>query len=277
MNNSMLYGTEGHCALRGEDSWSDAGCITYRGGAYDNQTSTSESDASAGSYPVDIRNQWPEYPDRNYVADTFTINDNTTLLNLPLAVAQDSWGEEGYLAQQVLGLGSNSTILNVLKNSGRIASRTWSFFYGLVGGPTRINGHMIFGGYDASKVSGDSSEHSFSLPKSNCPSQLVVTVTGMAVSFPNGTRTSIFGSSQSSALVACILPTLPTAIRIPREPYFENFMKATNADIDSMNRSTGLWYYNMRYPAHIPPSVLERPRRVAPHQCLVRAYMKLRA
>lgn len=256
----MLYGTEGHCALRGEDSWSDAGCITYRGGAYDSQASISESDAPAGSFPVDIRHQWPEYPDRNYLTDSLTLNDNTTLLDFPLAVAQNSWGEEGYLAQMVLGLGSNSTTLNVLKNSGRIASRTWSFFYGLVGGPKRMNGQMIFGGYDASMVSGDSSEHSFSLPKSSCPTQLVVTVTGMALSFPNGTRTSIFGPSDSSALAVCILPTLPTALRIPLDPYFENFMKATNADIYSMNRTMGLYYYNMRYPAHIPPSVLEKPR-----------------
>lgn len=263
MNNTMIYDTEGHCALRGEDAWSQAGCITYRGGLYDNQTSTTETDAPEGSYPVDVRPQYPWYPDRTYIADTFTLNDNTTLLDFPLAVAQDSWEEQGYLARQALGLGSNSTTLNVLKNSGRIASRTWSFFYGLFNGPTRMNGHMIFGGYDASRVSGDSSEHSFSTPKVSCPTQLVVTVTGMDVSLPDGTRTSIFGSSASSALAVCLLPTLPVTMKIPLSPYVENFMDETDSNIYRMNRSLGFYYWNLRYPSNITPSVLEKPRHVS--------------
>ncbi|KAI3400508.1 hypothetical protein diail_2707 [Diaporthe ilicicola] len=170
-----------------------------------------------------------------------------------MGVAQSDWGEEGYYPMVAIGLGTNSTILNVLKNSGKIVSRSWSYFYGLVGGSSRMNGELVFGGYNAARVSGDSSEHSMSSPSSLCPTRMIVTVTGMALRFANGTRTSIMGSSDSSALSVCLNPTSPGVMKMPLNPWFGNFMTATDNSIYSMNRTLGLYYYNMRYPAQIDP------------------------
>jgi hypothetical protein len=191
----------------------------------------------------------------DFVADTLTLNENTTLLDFPLAMPKSDWGEQGYYPQMAIGLGANSTVLNVPKNSGKILSRTWSFFYGVVGGSTRVNGQLVLGGYDASKVSGDGSEHTMSPPSSPCPTKLVITVQGMALRFANGTETNIFGESQSSALAVCLIPNIPMVMRMPLNPYFNNFMSATDSSIYSMNRSTGLYYWNLRYPANIPPLV----------------------
>lgn len=248
----MLYGTDGHC----EDAWSDTACITFRGGAYNLDSSTSEADVSADSHPVDSRNiTVPQYPEMDFVGDSLTVNENITLLDFPLGMAKDNWGEQGYYPQMAIGLGANSTLLNVLKNSGKIISRSWSFFYGIVGGSTRVNGQLVLGGYDASKVYGDSSEHLMSSPSSPCPTKLVVIVQGMALRFTDGTETNIFGTSQSGALAVCLIPNIPMVMRMPLTPYFNNWMIATNNSIYKMNRTTGLYYYNLRYPADIPPLV----------------------
>ncbi|KAG8161317.1 hypothetical protein KVR01_009581 [Diaporthe batatas] len=255
MNNTMMYGTDGYCTLRGADAWTDEACVTFRGGAYDNTTSNTEGPAAAGSYPEDQLNlTWPWYPETDHFTDRLSLDENTTLLDFPLTQAKSDWNEEAYHALMVIGLGGNSSILNVLKNSDKILTRTYSFFYGFLGGrtSTRANGQMVFGGYDASKVSGQGSEHSLATAETKCPSKLVVIVTGMALRFANGTETNIFGTSDSSALAVCIDPNLPTAMRMPFNPYFNNWMTATDNSIFSMNRSLGLFYYNMRYPANTP-------------------------
>lgn len=121
----MLYGTDGHCVLRGEDAWSDAACITFRGGAYDFDSSTTQTNVSAESHPVDLRNiTEPAYPEMDFLADKLTINENTTLLDFPLGMPTSDWGEEAYYPLMAVGLGANSTILNVLKNLGKIISRS---------------------------------------------------------------------------------------------------------------------------------------------------------
>lgn len=264
----MLYGTDGLCVLRGEDTWTDAACTTFRGGAYDLDSSTSVTNVSAESHPVDLRNiTEPQYPEMDFLGDKLTVNENTTLVNFPLAMPKADWGEEAYTPLMSIGLGANSTMLNALKNSGKIISRSWSFFYGIVGGSTRANGQLMFGGYDASKVSGSGSEHTISPPTSPCPTKLVVTVQGMVLRFANETEVNIFGESQSSALAVCLIPNIKTAMRMPLTPYFNNFMKATDTSISSMNRSLGLYYWNLRYPADIPPLVHKKPCSL--HFCLV--------
>lgn len=256
----MIYGTDGYCVLRGADAWTDKACITFRGGAYDNATSTSKGAAAAGSYPEDQRNiTWPWLPETDRFTDSLILDENTTLLDFPLTQAKSDWNEEAYHALMAFGLGGNSSILNVLKNSDKILTRSYSFFYGLLGGrkSARTHGQMVFGGYDAAKVSGEGSEHSIATADSKCASRMVVIVTGMALKFANGTQTSIFGSSDSSALAVCIDPSTPVVMRMPLNPYFGNFMTATDNSIYSMNRTLGLFYYNMRYPAHIPAYVYQ--------------------
>lgn len=256
----MLYGTDGHCELRSADEWSEPSCITFRGGAYDSSASNTSTTVSS-SYSVDtVARGWPyTYPGTDHVADTLSLAENTTLLEFPLNIAQSAWDEQAYLPMMALGLGTNSTILNVLKSSGRIVSRSFSFFFGSWGWNSRMNGRFTIGGYDAGRVTGKGSEHSLALPSSPCPSRMVVSVTGMELEFPNGTSASIMGSSDSSALSVCLYPSVPTMMRMPLEPYFYNFMRATDNSIYRMDRTEGIYYWNMEYPAEITPLVPRNP------------------
>lgn len=262
----MLYGTDGHCELRSADEWSEPSCITFRGGAYNSSASnTSTTDLPSSLYTVDtVARGWPyPYPGMDHVADTLKVAENTSLLEFPLNIAQSAWDEQAYLPMMALGLGTNSTILNVLKSSGRILSSSWSFFFGSWGWNSRMNGRFTIGGYDAGRVTGKGSEHSLALPSSPCPSRMVVSVTGMELDFPNGTSASIMGSSESSALAVCLHPSVPTLMRMPIDPYFNNFMRATKNSVYAMDRTEGIYYWNMRYPAAIPPLVPRNPNNPA--------------
>ena len=75
-----------------------------------------------------------------------------------------------------LGSGSNSTILNALKASGQIASRSWSLFWGRTGATTntQLKGSFVFVGYDRAKVSGANYTRSFSSSKSSCSTSMLV-------------------------------------------------------------------------------------------------------
>jgi hypothetical protein len=56
--------------------------------------------------------------------------------------------------QVQIGLGSNSTLLAALKQTGRIASRTWSYWYGYAGGEVsaQMDWQLVLGGYDSKKI-----------------------------------------------------------------------------------------------------------------------------
>lgn len=242
----MLYGTDGHCKHQGDD-WTRAGCTTFRGGAYDWTTSRASKSATSDNHPVDGQ----PYPAMDYVSDTLAVGNNT-LLDFPLGIAKDIWGEQAYTPLAALGLGSNSTFLNVLKNSGKIASRTYSLFWGQTGrdSDAQLDGSIVFGGYDRAKVGGSKFTTGRS-PDPSCPSGLLVTMRDITLNFPNGTDMSIFDGSKSTAITACINPTLPVFMRIPLKPYVETFLKISSdgaMDIYKMNRATGMNWWNLRYP-----------------------------
>lgn len=191
----------------------------------------------------------------DFVADSLKLNDNTTLLNFPLGIAQNYWEEQGYSTMMAIGLGPNSTILNVLKSTGKIASRTWSLFYGLKASQSgsRLNGSFVLGGYDKAKVSGNKHTQSLTTDNDSCKTQMVVTLRDMALNFANGTDVSLMGKSASSALSVCINPTIPVFMSMPLEPYFNNWMGYTGNSIAAMARTKGLNFWNLRYPAGVDP------------------------
>ncbi|KAF0325620.1 hypothetical protein GQ607_007062 [Colletotrichum asianum] len=241
-NSTLLYGTNGVCTLRGSDEWSKDGCTSFRGGSYDQLASKTTETTSQDAFPED-----DGWPDTKQVADTMKVNDNVTLTDLAMGVALSDWDTQGYNAMMGLGLGLNSTILRVLKDSGKIASRTWSLFWGRgFGMSSQLDGHLILGGYDRAKVSGKRYTQSLTPGKAQCESQAVVTVTDLTMNFDNGTDVSLF-TSMSNAISACINPTLPVMMRMPLEPFFGTFLGHTNNSITEMDRSLGYHYWNMRY------------------------------
>lgn len=75
---------------------------------------------------------------------------------------------------------------------------------------------------------------------------MVVTITDMALNFPNGTNVSIFPKSLSTALTACIVPDYPVLLTLPSDPFVDNFLKLTDAADDHV-RSLGINYFALRY------------------------------
>ncbi|KAK1676698.1 aspartic peptidase domain-containing protein [Colletotrichum godetiae] len=241
-NGTLLYGTNGVCTLRGSDRWSKDGCTSFRGGSYDLLASKTSKATTHDATPED-----DGWPDINPVADTMKLNSNLTLDNLAMGIALSDWDTQGYKAMMGLGLGSNSTILRVLKESGKITSRTWSLFWGRgFGMSSQLDGHLIYGGYDRAKVSGKRYTQPLTPNIAQCESQLMVTVTDLTMNFDNGTDVGIF-PSKSSAISTCINPTIPVMMRMPLNPYFSTFLKYTDNTIDNMTRSLGYHYWNMKY------------------------------
>ena len=155
-----------------------------------------------------------------------------------------------------IGLGTNSTLLNWLVSSGKIASRSWSYFWGrttVTGASSssseQLDGSVVFGGYDRAKVMGTKYTQPMTSSEPDCPSQLVVTITNIELNFANGSDASIFPASSSAAITACLTPALSTLMWIPFDPYFNKFMNLTNNNIFDMGRSVGIYYWNMRYEA----------------------------
>ncbi|CAK7235392.1 hypothetical protein SCUCBS95973_009254 [Sporothrix curviconia] len=261
LNNSIIYGTDGYCLTGspGDGPWTDTGCTTFRAGAYDSLASSSKAAANADAYPYDGAGDpiigFSKYPQFQYMSDALHLNDNVTISGFPLGVALNDWGEQGYFPTMGIGLGTNSTILNLLVSTGQIASRSWSFFWGRTTVPDgassstaqQLDGSVVFGGYDRAKVTGTKYTQPMTATEPECASQLVVNIADIVLNFANGSDVSIFPASSSAAMAACISPALPTLMWMPLDPYFTNMMTMTDNDIYDMGRSVGIYYWNMRY------------------------------
>ncbi|KAL4773751.1 acid protease [Aspergillus nidulans var. acristatus] len=238
LNSTFVYGTDGYCS----DSMSEAACETFRGGAYDESTSTTGSTALDSHLA-----ETSPYPAFSWVTDDLILNDNTTLTEFPFGIARDDWGAQGYHPQAAIGLGRNSTILNTLYSAGRIASRSWAMWWGRTGASmtTQQDGSFVFGGYDRAKTTGANYTDKLNYANSKCPTGMLVTISDMVLNFANGTSASLFNDIQSSAMSACIVPDYPVLMTIPREPWFEVFETLTGQTIS--DRSFGIYYYGMLY------------------------------
>ncbi|OTA79564.1 hypothetical protein M434DRAFT_402045 [Hypoxylon sp. CO27-5] len=245
-NTSFVYGIDGHCTFK-RDAPTRDGCTTIRGGAYDAFASKTRQTA----YPDDFQTENAPFPETSLAADNLKINEDLTLAEFPLGVALNDWGAEGYHPMASIGLGTNSTFLNKLQESGKIASRTWSFFWGRNGGSStsQMDGSLVLGGYDRAKLSsGERYLETLQNSTSPCATQMIVTITDMVLNFPNGTDVSIFPGSLSTALRACIVPDYPVLMTLPTEPFVNNFFELTGGAGDH-ERSFGINYFALRYSA----------------------------
>ncbi|KAG9254075.1 aspartic peptidase domain-containing protein [Emericellopsis atlantica] len=239
LNNVMAYGTNGKCTPPSPAD--ESGCTTWRGGQYDSLSSSTRRGITQDSYPKDADN----YPSMNFYSDELKLNDNVTMSRVPIGVPLEDWGQEGYHPMMAVGLGTNSSILNMLKADGSILSRTWSMFHGWTGASStsQHDGTFVFGGYDRAKVSGRG--YKMSLTKDEgCASEMMITVGDMILNFPNGTTKSLF-TSESKSFSACLVPDYPVIMTIPQDPYFERFQEITQTTISE--RTAGLSYYSVLY------------------------------
>lgn len=208
-----------------------------------------KGDASA--FAPDIATDTIALPALDQVSDTTYLTSNFTVEDFPIGIVLADGGQQGYYPQAALGLGSNSTLLSALVDSGHVASRTWSWFWGLNGQNAQLSGSLVLGGYDKAKVIGIGYTQAITTDSGRCGTGLLVTLSDILVNMVEGTSLSVFGDDSQTLLAACIDPGYPSLTTIPLDPYFESFQTITNATITG--RSEGLEWYNMRYDAGETP------------------------
>jgi hypothetical protein len=223
----------------------------------------------------DVEDDDSRYPDMDYYTDQLTLNDNLTIPNMTIGVPLQDWAQQGYHPMMAVGLGEDSVFLNLLKDTGRIMSRTWSMFYGWNGrsANTQSEGTFVVGGYDRAKVSGEGYTMPLSPDATDCDSRILVNVEDMILNFRNGTTASIMANSR--AFEACIVPDYPVLMTMRLDPHFYEFQSLTETILQE--RSFGLAYYSMLYSEGDEPfdgdmtiSIQDGPSiRIPNHQLIV--------
>lgn len=225
-------------------------CETYRGNLYNESASQTYQSVpnvtESGADPYDTytnvsRNLW--------FTDGFRLTDDAELSAYSMGIMRSDVSGR-YHSQHILGLGLNSTLLSALTNAGKVASRSWSMFWGLTGSTssTQMDGVFVFGGYDSAKTTGKNYTAGLS-SNENCASGMLVTITDIELNFPNGSSSSVFGSSSSAALSACIVPDFPVLMTLPLDPFYSEFESIAGiSEYSSNNHSYGINFYGQLYP-----------------------------
>ncbi|UZP34274.1 hypothetical protein NXS19_002090 [Fusarium pseudograminearum] len=246
LNNTIIYNNEPYC--KNDTTYSEESCIVERGGLFNEQDSTSYTEAdtliAAGGAPTETIFKGSVYgiknlPSRSIGAiDTLKLEGAAELPSFPFGIPTSNW-DTSHTTLSALGLGRNSTYLNALRKAEKITSRVWSIFWGIFGDENPIDGSLILGGYDEMKVMGDN----YTAPlvydhfdgSQGCWTGMRVTVTDIKVNFAGGTNTSIFPSG--TALHCCIDPAHHLLMEAPMD-HIENFKSI--ADIDGTHSTTDL-------------------------------------
>ena len=246
-NDTWIYNTSSSLC-----DWSTAaGCVTYRGGLYniDSSSTSSQSPISvdaAGGDPRDTEDLMGQYsPYSAWIKDSLRVGD-VALPGFPIGMP-GSILYPGHDNQNSLGLGPNSTILNALVAAKKIASRSYSWWWGLTGAtrPVQMDGQMIFGGYDAAKIQGKNYTQPLVAPSQACHSSMSVTISDISLGFPNGTLASL---TSPNNVVACILPHYPLIVTLPWDPFYDNFEKFTATKNVGVGGDTGITFFGVLYP-----------------------------
>jgi hypothetical protein len=234
-NETYIYGSNGSC----EASFSAKKCTTFRGGQYSTDNSTSD---------LTVNRPLLDTTRANLMSDSVQLTSNLTLPRYEFGIPQQDLFSL-YAGHGIIGVGRNSTFLSTLKEAGRIGSRTFSIFWGLVGGPRRVPGSFVLGGFDQS-IAGGSSNYTAPITYNDaCGTGMLITINDISLNWPNGTDSSIFDGSRSAAMQACIAPDFAGLMTLPYD-YWQTFMdlaggKSLEGDGDA--RSFGLNFFTMLF------------------------------
>lgn len=148
--------------------------------------------------------------------DTLWINSTFNIRSMPLGLRQFFTGI-GFMND--FPLGSNSTVINALMNSGAMGSTVWSLWQGLMGAEVenQVDGSLVLGGYDSAKTNGENLTTPFDL--TSAVGNLAVNITGLVMNFANGTNQTIFRTvSDPESFLAFLNPAAPF-ISVPIRVY----------------------------------------------------------
>ena len=218
-----------------------AQCNAQHGGFFDpgsSQTWKGARNADELSLPIGsnsamFRNIWG--------TDQLTFTSDHVLSDYPVSIQRVDVQD-----YNLVGLGSNSSLVSALFKAGAIASRTWSLAWGRDGveAEHQVEGGFVLGGYDAAKSKGSSVTYPLTAAE-ECPSGLLVTIDDIAMNLKNGSNLSMLGANHGSALRACLRPEY-SLITLPQD-VFQNFISLGAGTF--VGRSTGLVPMGMDFEA----------------------------
>jgi hypothetical protein len=121
--------------------------------------------------------------------------------------------DDPYESQAQLGLGLSSSLLNTLKNAGKIGSRSYSVYQGREGS-SKAQGSLVLGGVDQALIGAGKNYTANLIYYPDCTSGMKVPFDDLVLNFPNGTDASLFNDS-STAMQACLQPSFPGLMTMP--------------------------------------------------------------
>ncbi|KAI1104485.1 acid protease [Jackrogersella minutella] len=254
LNNSWIYDQQAYC-----DStiiWNDVICQVRRGNYYEEGNSSTwakvEDITVAGGAGTETQSQGEELGVSKLIStslggtDQFAFNSIKTLASFPVGVPRLDW-DHGYTMLHAMGMGTNSTVLNALLQTGQIGSRVWSIFWGRmwVDDGSAMDGSIVFGGYDQQKTIGknytqalDFNEHT------GCWTGMKVHISKIQLNFRNGDDQNLL--PLNTEIDVCIVPQRQLLLEGPQS-IVDTFEEAT--DMQNNGRSFGLHWSAFLYDA----------------------------
>jgi len=211
-NDTYMFGSTGACTA----NITTEKCTTVHGGLFDSALSDSEvSGAAMTRGPDDMLETW--------MADKISIQDSTDkVLDLGsqgFGIRNDIYASDkaqDWVVKGELGLGRNSTFMNVLAAGQKVASRTYSFFWGVDPAITDNprDGSLTVGGYDQALI-GDAKNVTtkFTRDQPKCPEGMVVSLTGLALQSAGAGIQNVM--EQAESIQACVVPSLSSTLTLP--------------------------------------------------------------
>lgn len=147
----------------------------------------------------------------------------------------------------IFGLSSNSTLLSALLTAGQVASRSYSWWWGLNGASLQIDGSIVFGGYDAAKTIAPNYSTSLQPSTGHCQGGMYVEVLNMTLDFPNGTISALMTSASPGPFTACLQPDEPVVMALHEDPYFNVFQDLVQTPYIGREANPSFGFWGMLY------------------------------
>ncbi|KAH8666479.1 aspartic peptidase domain-containing protein [Xylariales sp. PMI_506] len=251
LNNTWLYDYDSLC----DDSviFSDTICRVRRGNYYFENASTtwekSTNIITAGGAIVETAGKGAESGISTLISSSLGGSDHISietanLTDFPIGIPRQAW-DHGYTILHAMGMGSNSSFLQRLVDTGQIASRVWSIFWGRMWVDDALDGSVVVGGYDTQKTIGDNYTQALDYSDATgCWTGMAVTISDIQLIARDGNTASIFPTN--FALPVCIVPQRQLLIEAP-DSIFALFESLTNTE--TIGLSYGLHWSAQLYNA----------------------------
>jgi hypothetical protein len=206
VNNIFVYPADSNC----HDGTLEIRCVAALLGEFNYNTSTTWQSSFLAKFAPDSANNSGLLSGANLNltgdilgSDVIHINQDTSLADFPVDVNVASASR-----RNMLGVGVNSTVLDYLRKSSKINANVWSYFEGLYGVTEieNMDGHVVFGGYDAAKIRGSPFTQAKSPSDKACLTNLMISVSDILIDV-DGQSTSLVGNLPGSGIQMCIDPS----------------------------------------------------------------------